>query len=228
MNVPMSHLHTKPPILRILAAAAALTLAGCIPPPPKVTAIPTTGLSLRVHIFGASASDVNDAFVAAHKNNPAFHVVNEGGDGDILVGLENDSPMCVPPTGLCSFQVGYRIRNNGGEALASATTTITARSDRCSDLCTQAINNVVVKVLEDAANAISAGVPEEAAVAKPPPKGRATISKTPPPICAIANGPRLPTGEAEGRAAQVEVLKRLGVLEQSEYDCLRKAYLSRL
>ncbi len=37
-----------------------------------------------------------------------------------------------------------------------------------------------------------------------------------------------PAAEAEKRAAQVEILKRLSVLDQDEYDCLRKAYLSRL
>jgi hypothetical protein len=204
----------------------ALAAFACAPPPPSVDAVPASGLSLRVHIFGASATDVNDAFAAAHKNTPAFHVVNEGGDGDVVIGLENDSPMCVPPTGLCSFKVGYRVRNNVGDAVASATTTITAQSDRCSGLCAQAINNVVVKVLQDAAGALG-GAPTEDSASKLNTRGRGP-SKAAPPICSIASGPRLPTGEAEARAAQVEVLKRIGVLEQSEYDCLRKAYLSRL
>ena len=84
-----------------------------------------------------------------------------------------------------------------------------------------------MKVIEDTATAITSGVPEEAATSKPGGKGRAP-AKTTPAMCTVATGPRLPTEEAEGRAAQVEVLKRLGVLEQSEYDCLRKAYLSRL
>jgi hypothetical protein len=179
-----------------------------------------------VHVFGASATEVNDAFIAAQKTTPSFHVLHDGGDGDVIVGLENDSPMCVPPTGLCSFKVSYRVRNNNGDALVSNTTTITAQSDRCADLCSQAINNVVVKVIDDAAAAMVTP-PADDAGAKPAPKAHSP-SKAPPAICAIANGPRLPAGDAEARAAQVEVLKRLGLLDQSEYDCLRKAYLSRL
>jgi hypothetical protein len=214
-------------VRRSLAAAFALTAYACVPPPPKVNNLPPAGLSVRVHIFGASASEVNDAFNAAHKNTPTFHIVNQGGDGDVLLGLENDSPMCVPPTGLCSFKVSYRVRNNSGETLASANSTITAESDHCSNLCTQAINNVVVKVIEDAATAISAGTSDEAAAARLGPKPHAS-SKAPPAICAIGAGPHLPTEEAEARAAQVEVLKRIGLLEPSEYDCLRKAYLGRL
>jgi len=188
--------------------------------------VPASGLSLRVHIFGSSAADVNDAFIAAHKNTPAFHVVNEGGDGDVLVGLENDSPLCVPPTGLCSFKVGYRVRNNQGEAVASTTTTITAQSDHCGGLCAQAINNVVVRVLQEAAAGLAGGPTEDSAGTKGA-KGHAA-PKASPAICSIAAGPHLQSEDAEARAAQVEVLKRLGILEPSEYDCLRKAYLSRL
>ena len=195
-------------------ALALLASVACTPPPPNVARVPASGLSLRVHVFGSSASDVNDAFIAANKKTPAFHVVRDGGDGDLVVGLENDSPMCVAPTGLCSFKVSYRVRNNDGEAVAAATTTITAQADHCAHLCTEAINNVVVKVLEDAATAIGS---------RARPQG-----KSAPMICAVASGPRLPTDEAEARAAQVEVLKRIGVLEQNEYDCLRKAYLGRL
>jgi hypothetical protein len=215
---------------RVAAVVVALACHACIPPPPQVTAVPNTGLSLRVHVFGASATDVNEAFIAAHKNTPTFHVVHDGGDGDLIVGLENDSPMCVPPTGLCSFKVSYRVRSNSGEPLVSNTTTITAQSDHCANLCTQAINNVVVKVIEEAAGAISGATADDAgasAATKTPAKGHAA-SKAPPAICAIASGPRLPTEDAEARAGQVEVLKRLGLLDQSEYDCLRKAYLGRL
>jgi hypothetical protein len=220
-------------------AVAVLAVAGyeCLPPPPpRVTSVPPAGLALRVHVFGASATEVNDAFVAAHKSTPSFRVVQDGaggggGDGDVLVGLENDSPMCVPPTGLCSFKVSYRVRNNAGDALASNTTTINAQSDHCADLCAQAINNVVVRVLDDAATAFAAASADDTGAkpdgGKPTPKARPG-AKAPPPICAIAAGPRLPTGDAEARAAQVEVLKRLGLLDQSEYDCLRKAYLGRL
>jgi hypothetical protein len=183
-------------------------------------------MSLRVHIFGAEATEVHDAFVAANKNTPKFHVVNDGGDGDVLLGLENDSPMCVPPTGLCSFKIGYRVRNNSGEAVTSGTTTVTAQSDKCASLCSIAINNVVVKVVQEAATAL--GGPTPTPPAEDPKKAHAAAAKAPPAICSVAAGPRLPSGEAESRAAQVEVLKRIGVLDQVEYDCLRKAYLSRL
>jgi hypothetical protein len=199
----------------------------CVAPPPRVAAVSAAGLSLRVHVFGASATEVNDAFVAANKTTPNFHVVHDGGDGDLVLGVENDSPMCVPPTGLCSFKISYRVLSNGGEALTANTTTITAQSDRCANLCTQAINNVVVKVIEDAATALAGVASDDTGGPKPPPKPHPTGSKAPP-ICAVASGPHLPTEDAEARAGQVEVLKRLGLLDQSEYDCLRKAYLGRL
>ena len=73
-----------------------VSVHACVEPPPKIAAIPATGLSLRVYAFGASAQEMRRAFEAVHQNNHAFTVVNEGGDGDALVGLENDSPKCVP------------------------------------------------------------------------------------------------------------------------------------
>jgi hypothetical protein len=212
-------------------ALGALAAYACIPPPPAVANVPATGLSLRIHVFGASAADVNNAFIAANQNTPAFHVVNQGGDGDLILGLENDSPMCAPPTGLCSFKVSYRVKNNGGETIVSNTTTITSQSDHCANLCVAAVNNVVVKVIEDAASAVSgaasAGSGEDAGAPKGGAKGKAP-AKAASGLCSIASGPRLPAGEAEARAAQVEVLKRVNLLDQSEYDCLRKAYLGRL
>ena len=138
--------------------------------------------------------------------------------------------MCAPPTGLCSFKVSYRVKNNGGETIVSNTTTITSQSDHCANLCVAAINNVVVKVIEDAASAVSgaaSGSGEDAGAAKGGAKAKAP-AKAASGLCSIASGPRLPAEEAEARAAQVEVLKRLNLLEQSEYDCLRKAYLGRL
>jgi hypothetical protein len=209
------------------ALALLVSTPACVPPPPNIAAVPPSGMSLRVHIFGAEATDVHDAFVAANKNTPKFHVVNDGGDGDVLLGLENDSPMCVPPTGLCSFKIGYRVRNNSGEAVTSGTTTVTAQSDKCASLCSVAINNVVVNVVQEAATALGGPAPT-APPAEDPKKAHGAAAKAPPPICSVAAGPRLPSGEAESRAAQVEVLKRIGVLDQVEYDCLRKAYLSRL
>lgn len=226
--------------------------------PPKIAALPPTPLALRVFAFGASAQEARKAVEAVKQNNPTFSVVNEGGDGDVLIGLENDSPKCVPPTGLCSFKVSFRIRDNKGEVLHASTTNISASSDRCGDLCAKALNNVAVKVVEAAAGVVKGGSTADASVesaearlasegsaaadASPPPDAsvaparptkKGSKAPEPPPkpqpaICVIGNGPHLPAEEAEKRAAQVEVLKRLNVLDQEEYDCLRKAYLARL
>jgi hypothetical protein len=71
----------------------------------------------------------------------------------------------------------------------------------------------------------------KAASKKPPGKdakdGKDRAAKDSP-LCSIARGPQLKADEAERRAAQVEVLHRIDVLSQDEYDCLRKAYLDRL
>jgi len=244
----------------VLAASA----HACVEAPPKIAAIPASGLSLRVYAFGASAQETRRAFEAVHQNNTQFTVVNQGGDGDVLVGLENDSPKCVPPTALCSFKISFRIRDNKGETLHAATTTVSASSDRCTEICSKALINVAVKVVEAAAGVLKTGgasdasvetaeggssaetasstdaaVPVDAgasaAAAGPAPrgskKGAAKVEPPPKPapaICSVGNGPRLPAEEAEKRAAQVEVLKRLSIIDQEEYDCLRKAYLARL
>ena len=215
-------------------------------------------MSLRVYAFGASAQDMRRAFEAVHQNNAKFNVVNEGGDGDVLVGLENDSPKCVPPTALCSLKVSYRVRDSKAEILHAATTTISASADQCSNLCAKALNNVAVKVVEaaaavlktgagatdasveaeatpanDAGAVIDSGAAVEAGAPARGPKKPGKAEPPPPPkpqpaICSVGAGPRLPADEAERRAAQVEVLKRLNVIDQDEYDCLRKAYLARL
>jgi hypothetical protein len=232
---------------------AALVWAACVDPPPKIAAIPESGLKVRLFVFGASAQDAQQAFNAAKQNNKSFAVVHEGGDGEILVGLENDSPKCVPPTGLCSYKVAVRIRDNQNKVVHQFTTTGSANAERCADLCEKALNQVVVKVIEGAASALKNGQPEEAPPAEPveadsgpPPatsnkpvkkaaaKGAKEAKEPPPPpkaepaICVAAQGPHLPSEEAERRTAQVEVLKRIGILDHEEYDCLRKAYLSRL
>jgi hypothetical protein len=246
-------------VLALVAGAHA-----CIEAPPKIAAIPASGLALRVYAFGASAQDARRAFEAVHQNNTQFTVVNEGGDGDVLVGLENDSPKCVPPTALCSLKISFRVRDNKGEILHAATTTVSASSDRCTEICSKALINVAVKVVEAAAGVLKTGGVSEASVetaeggssaetaasldsgapvdagvsstpAAPAPrgskKGAAKVEpppKPPPAICSVGNGPRLAAEEAEKRAAQVEVLKRLSIIDQEEYDCLRKAYLARL
>jgi hypothetical protein len=239
----------KRPILTC-AAALLLTLGAyaCIEPPPKIAAVPASGFALRLHVFGASAVEAQRTFAAVKQNNPSFALVDEGGDGEVLVGLENDSPHCVAPTAMCSYRVSYRITDNDGVVLAAKTTTVDATSDSCSDLCAQALNHVAVKIVEIAVSELhgeGAEAPADApvdsgSIAKARPDGGllaaggAKKGKTDgtrnvePAICSAGHGPRLPSEEAEMRAAQVEVLKRLGTLDQGEYDCLRKAYLDRL
>lgn len=235
------------------SVAVATFLHACVEAPPKIPAIPPSGLALRVHVFGASATDARRTFQAVKEKNPSFSVVNEGGDGEVLLGLENDSPKCVAPTALCSFRVSYRIKDKKGEVVAAQKTTIQASSDHCSDLCQKALNKVAVTIVETAVAALTAGGSltdpdagvdggEVAAVeldatpnAKSGPGNPAKkkslgkeAGKSEPDICAAGAGSRLPTDEAERRAAQVEALRRLNVLDQTEYDCLRKAYLNRL
>jgi hypothetical protein len=242
----------------------ALSFPACFEPPPRIESIPPSGLALRLHVFGASAKDASDAFQALKQTNKGFALVREGGDGEVLVGLENDSPKCVAPTALCSFKVALRIKNNAGKVVHTSVTQVSANAERCADLCEKALNNLVVKVVDAAvaalkggsadatdggaadaeaplaavAEAVDAGEPVDAA----PPVTKAA-SKKPPgkdakdgkdraakdsPLCSIARGPQLKADEAERRAAQVEVLHRIDVLSQDEYDCLRKAYLDRL
>ena len=255
-------------VLVVATSLLGLTYA-CVEPPPKIAAIPSTGLAVRLHVFGASALDARRTFDAAKENNKNFRIVQEGGDGEVLVGLDNDSPKCVEPTALCSLKIAYRVRDAKGELVASGTESVNANGEHCGDLCDRALNNAVVKVIEISAAALKgggstrdgggeqkeggtlatsndAGAPEEAPDATPPspkpePKGQGKKKppksdlpppppppKPEPPICAVGHGLRLKSEEAERRVAQVEALKRLNVLDQDEYDCLRKAYLDRL
>jgi hypothetical protein len=245
------------------ALVLAVAFSACVEPPPKIDAIPAGGLSLRVFAFGASAQEARSAFDAAKRNNKNLAIVHEGGDGELLIGLENDSPKCVAPTALCSFKVAIRVRDNQGKVLHASTQTASANAERCADLCTKALNGAVVKAIEAAAGVLKsssgsdeAGAPDasEASVegdagadasvdAAADASAKAAVKKqagkttkaeaSPPPtkepaICEIGHGPHLPAEEAEKRAAQVEALKRIGILDQEEYDCLRKAYLDRL
>lgn len=240
----------------LFAPAFAVAVYACVEPPPKIDSIPASGLALRVTVFGASAEDMKHSLDAVKSNNKSFSLVTDGGDGEVLVGLDNDSPACVAPTALCSYKVAYRIRDNEGKTVAEETTSVNATSDHCSGLCAKALNNVSVKIVEAAAAALkgaplppsdpdasvattSADVADAAIDAGPlPATHHHSKSKTPPPvvdaakpeptICAVGHGAHLPSDEAEKRAAQVEVLKRINVLDQDEYDCLRKAYLERL
>src|SRR5262245_58932641 len=130
----------------LLSVPLTATVYACVEPPPKINAIPASGLALRLHVFGASAQDAYRAFDSIKQNNKSFALVSQGGDGEVLVGLENDSPKCVPPTGLCSFVVSFRIKDASGNIVHASTTNVSANSDRCSDLCSTALNNVAVKV----------------------------------------------------------------------------------
>lgn len=259
--------------LVLVAVAVPAALYACVEPPPKIPSIPPSGLAIRLHVFGAKAEDARHMFEAAKQNNKGFSVVNEGGDGEVVVGLENDSPKCVQPTALCSFKVSYRIKDRKGDVVHASTTSIAATSDRCPDLCAKALVSVATKVIETAATlltsgstpveetagespeagasaidaaapgdaatatvlaSVDAGAPTTAAAPSAPPKKKPgakpepVATKAEPVLCGVGAGPRLPSDEAERRAAQVEVLKRINVLDQAEYDCLRKAYLSRL
>lgn len=66
--------------------------------------------------------------------------------------------------------------------------------------------------------------PEPPKAEPPKPASKSKESK----ICSVGTGPKLPPEEAEKRVAQVDALKRLGVITQEEFDCLRTAYLARL
>jgi hypothetical protein len=257
--------------LSIAAAVPALgaIVAACVEPPPKISSIPSSGLAVRLYVFGASAQEARQAFQAAKQNNKSFSIVKEGGDGEILLGLDNDSPKCVAPTALCSFKMSFRIKDNEANVVHAATTSVSATAERCGDLCDRALNTAVVKVIEAAVVALKHGpveddggsdageggpvdTPEAGASVTPTSSASAAASgsakpvakkaggkeKPPPPkveparpepaLCAVGHGLNLPADEAERRAAQVEALKRMGVLDQDEYDCLRKAYLERL
>jgi hypothetical protein len=240
----------------IFAPALAIGIYACVEPPPKIDAIPSGGLALRINVFGASAQDSEKSLEAVKQNNKSFSIVQDGGDGEVLIGLDNDSPACVPPTALCSYKVSYRVRDNSGNVVAADTTSVTATSDHCNGLCAKALTNVSVKIVEAASSAlksggsatgddggsavatstttdvadagVDSGPPAHSKKSKDKPKVEVVPVKAEPAICAVGHGNHLPSDEAERRAAQVEVLKRLNVLSQDEYDCLRKAYLDRL
>jgi hypothetical protein len=237
-----------------LFLACALAVSACVEPPPKIPSVPATGFALRLRVFGASAIGAQHTFAAVKDNNPTFSLVEEGGDGELLVGLENDSPHCVAPTAMCSYRVSYRIKDPSGAVVSARTTTIEATSNRCDDLCDKALTRVAVKLVETAVSELR-GDPSSTEPEAPAPeplgpartggamassasalglaggarRGKAELQRaSEPSICAAGHGPRLPSQEAEARAAQIEVLKRMGTLDEDEYDCLRKAYLERL
>ena len=241
----MTRLNWIVPVLAALVLGA--SFAACVTPPPKIASIPASGLSLRLYVFGADAEKAHHTFEAIKENNPSFSLVNQGGDAEVVVGLEQDSGACVEPTALCSYQVSYRIRSADGTVLGEATTNVNASASQCSGLCTQALNDVTVKIVELAVSALQgggagadAGLTEDAEPeppAAPASRGKSRNKPPPPPpppppktptLCAVGAGPRLPSEDAEKRMGQVEALRRLKVLDQAESDCLRTAFLARL
>lgn len=230
--VPAARSSSTRPV-RILAFAALLAPA-CVEPPPRIPAIPESGFAIRLHVFGAQAKAARRAFDAVKVNNRSFSIVGEGGDGEVVVGLDEESTKCVEPTALCSFRISYRVKDPNGRVVEEVSGTVTASSDRCSMLCAKALNNTAARVVEAAAKALrgsSANTPSPEGNGKQA-EGYAKDAKrgTPskPVLCEVGAGPRLPSEDAETRIAQVEALERLGVLDRAEYDCLRKAYLDRL
>jgi serine/threonine-protein kinase len=141
----------------VRSGVVGMLFAACVEPPPKIAAIPAGGLALRLYVFGASALDARQAFDAAKHTNKNLRIVREGGDGELLVGLENDSPKCVAPMALCSFKVALRIKNNDGKVVHRSTTTASANAERCADLCDRALSSMVVKAIEAASAALKGG-----------------------------------------------------------------------
>ena len=101
------------------------------------------------------AQDARQAFSAAHQTNKQLKVTNEGGDGEVLIGLEEDSPKCVQPTAICSYKVAVRIRDNQGKTVHASTLNATANAERCQDICEKALNVAVVKVVDAAVAALN-------------------------------------------------------------------------
>ena len=293
--IPRVSAHCALPVGRSVGRSVGLSLAAglftilgmsCVAPPPSINALTGRNLSVKVFVFGADAAEAKDAFEGVHSNNPTFTVVPNGGDADILIGIEKDSAKCVEPTALCSYRISYRVRNPKGELLLEDSATILQDADSCARLCKKVLNKVAATVVEAAAAAVQSGspAPVTSASAEPAPdasaaptasasaapsasaepprpswmKGAATAkpgasppasAKAPEPpkpeppkaeppktagkskggnICSVGTGPKLPPEEAEKRVAQVDALKRLGVITQEEFDCLKTAYLARL
>jgi hypothetical protein len=272
---PLSFPALTPYRLALTAGLFSILGLSCVAPPPTINALSGRNLAIKVFVFGADAEDAKDAFEGIHSNNPTFTVVQNGGDADVLIGIEKDSAKCVEPTALCSYRISYRVRNTKGELLKEDSTTILQDADSCARLCKKVLNKVAVTVVEATAAAVQSGAPAPAASAsaepeatpepvastsaapsasaeaprpawmKGVPTAKASASaeppKPPPPpeapkaakgkpskICSVGEGPKLPPEEAEKRVAQVDALKRLDVLTQEEFDCLRTAYLARL
>lgn len=224
-----------------LSAALPLLLVSCMEPAPKIDAIPSTGLALRVHVFGAAAEDGRAMFNSVRDTNQKLRFVQEGGDGEVLLGIDQDNARCVEPTAYCEFRVAYRIRNASGKVVFAEATKVGLSADSCSSLCRRALQKAAVIAVEKAASALTAQKDDQSEKSEKPeksgddsPAGAPTgkrgsrAKRRQPPICQVGAGPRLPSEEAEKRMAQIDALKRQEVLDEEEFECLRKAFLARL
>jgi hypothetical protein len=160
-------------VRQLLLASSAVVVApmlalACAEPPPRIPEIPAAGLAVRLHVFGASAKDARGVFEAVKESNPTFSVVPSGGDGEILVGLDQTTTTCVEPTAVCEFRVSYRIKNGAGEVIHGGTEDIVASSDSCSRICDGALVATVTKVVGQAALYLK-GNPPRAAAPEPEP-----------------------------------------------------------
>lgn len=213
------------------------SLSACLEPPPKIAAIPPQGMAIRVHLFGADAEHGRALFDGMKGNNPQLQFVTEGGDGEILIGLDRDNTRCVEPTAYCEYRVALRIRDAAETVLHAEFKPTGESSQTCSYICRKALMKTVVNAMEKAATLLkktggstpdAAPIDDTASNESSDTKRTARSMKREPLFCSVAKGPRLPSQEAEKRIAQVDALKRQGILDEKEFECLRKAYLSRL
>ncbi|MCC6748582.1 MAG: hypothetical protein IT371_13045 [Deltaproteobacteria bacterium] len=217
---------------------ATTVLCGCLlEPAPKIAALPPAGLALRVDVFGAQAEDGRGMFDSVRQTNPRLRFVKEGGDGEILMGLDRDNAACVPPTAYCEYRVALRVRDATKKVVHFELTTVGASAESCAMICERALQKAAGLAVEKAAKALKgeklAPPAAEEASASDDARGRAARRPARAPrretgLCGIAVGGRLPSEDAEKRIAQVDALKRQGLLEPEELTCLRKTFLSRL
>jgi hypothetical protein len=213
----------------LFVAAAGLASTSCLAPAPKIPHFPPR-VALRIDVFGADAGSARSMFESVHRSNQGLSYVSSGGDGEILLGLDRDRARCVEPTAYCEYRVVLRIRNSAGAIVHSEQSSIGASAESCSRICDRALQRAATVAVSKAADLLkgeSAGAVEPP-VKEPAPTRSSRGKRKEPLVCAIASGTRLPSEEVEKRVAQADALRRQGILDQDEFDCLRKAFLSRL
>lgn len=205
-----------------VSVAVIVVLAGsCMPRPPKIAALPAAPktFALRLHVFGAEAIDARSLFESVRRSNDQLEYVPYGGDGELLMGIDAIPGRCVEPTAYCEYRVGIRVKNGKGQVVYSQAHKISQTAASCSNLCRITLQKAASFAVEQAAISILKGANSDMS-------GSAASDE--PAICKVGKGARLPSEDAEIRMAQVDALKRQGVLDESEFDCLRKALLDRL